>query len=113
MLSPKYGLVHSDALLEPYDVALAEQPDDYRQAWAGCVSAKLRRVEGDLHGRRIEVHAGQAYSMPLQPPLRAAGAHVAHPIGRGAGAAAARGARLAYRCRPGAGQHLRVHWLGV
>ena len=80
VLSAEHGLVHPDALLEPYDVALAEQSDDYRQAWAGWVAAKLRRVEGSLHGRRIEIHAGQAYAAPLLPLLRAAGAHVAQPL---------------------------------
>jgi hypothetical protein len=80
VLSAEHGLMHPDALLEPYDVALAEQSDDYRQAWAGWVVAKLRRIEGDLRGRRIEIHAGQAYAAPLLPLLRAGGAHVAQPL---------------------------------
>jgi uncharacterized HhH-GPD family protein len=80
VLSAEHGLVHPDAPLEPYDVALAAQPDDYRHAWAGWVAAKLRRVEGNLRGRRIEIHAGQAYAAPLLPLLRAAGAHVTQPL---------------------------------
>jgi uncharacterized HhH-GPD family protein len=80
VISAEHGLVYPDALLEPYDVALAEQPDDYRQAWAGWVAARLRRVEGHLRGRRIEIHAGQAYAAPLLPLLRAEGAHVTQPL---------------------------------
>jgi len=79
VLSAEHGLVHPDALLEPYDVALAEQSDDYRRAWAHWVAAKLRRVEGELHGRVIEIHAGAAYAGPLLPLLRAAGAVVSQP----------------------------------
>jgi hypothetical protein len=80
VLSAEHGLVHPDALLEPYDVALAKQPDDYRHAWAHWVAAKLRLAEGNLRGRRIEIHAGQAYAAPLLPLLRADGAQVTQPL---------------------------------
>ncbi|WP_446218666.1 DUF6884 domain-containing protein [Micromonospora sp. IBHARD004] len=79
VLSAEHGLVHPDALLEPYDVALADQSEDYRRAWAQWVVAKLRRVEGDLRGRVIEIHAGEAYAAPLLPLLRAAGAGASQP----------------------------------
>ena len=80
VLSAEHGLVHPDTLLEPYDVALTEQPEDYRRAWGQWVVAKLRQLEGDLRQRHIEIHAGQAYAAPLLPLLRAAGAHAVHPV---------------------------------
>lgn len=80
VLSAEHGLVHPETLLEPYDVALADQPEDYRQAWAQWVVAKLRQTEGGLRGLHVEIHAGQAYTAPLLPLLRAAGAHVVHPL---------------------------------
>jgi hypothetical protein len=79
IISAEHGLVHPDALLEPYDVALADQGEDYRRAWAQWVVAKLRRVEGNLHGRVIEIHAGEAYAGPLLTLLHAAGAVVSQP----------------------------------
>nr|WP_319462729.1 DUF6884 domain-containing protein [Micromonospora sp. RTP1Z1] len=79
VLSAEHGLVHPDSLLEPYDVALAEQSEDYRRAWAHWIVAKLRRVEGSLHGRVIEIHAGEAYARPLLQLLRAAGATASQP----------------------------------
>lgn len=80
ILSAEHGLVHPDALVEPYDVALEDQGDDYRRAWAQWVMAKLKRVEGDLRGLTIEIHAGSAYAAPLLPLLRAAAADVSHPV---------------------------------
>jgi len=80
VLSAEHGLVHPEAILEPYDLALAYQPEGYRRAWAQWVVAKLERLEGCLEGRRIEIHAGQAYAGPLLPLLRAAGAHAVHVL---------------------------------
>jgi hypothetical protein len=95
VLSAEHGLVHPDALLEPYDVALADAPEEYRRAWGQWVVAKLRRVEGDLRGRRIEIHAGHAYAAPLLPLLGAAGADVVHPF-----AGLRRGEQLAWYNSP-------------
>lgn len=82
VLSAEHGLVHPDRLLEPYDVALADQSEDYRRAWAQWVVAKLRRIEGSLHGQLVEIHAGEAYARPLLPLLRAAGAIASQPTAR-------------------------------
>lgn len=78
VLSAEHGLVHPDTVLEPYDVALAYQPEGYRRAWAYWVTAKLQRMEGCLEGRRIEIHADRAHAGPLLPLLRAAGARAVH-----------------------------------
>jgi uncharacterized HhH-GPD family protein len=80
ILSAEHGLVAPHALLEPYDTALAEQSEEYRRAWGLWVAAKLRRLEGDLRGRVIEIHAGDAYVAPLRQTLSAAGAVVRHPV---------------------------------
>jgi uncharacterized HhH-GPD family protein len=80
ILSAEHGLVSPEALLEPYDTALGDQPAGYRRAWATWVVAKLRQREGDLAGRRIEIHAGKDYVAPLHQPLIDAGALVSHPV---------------------------------
>ncbi|MEU2612140.1 DUF6884 domain-containing protein [Micromonospora sp. NPDC007271] len=79
VVSAEHGLVHPDTLLEPYDVALADQSEDYRRAWAQWVVAKLRRIERTLRGRVVEIHAGEAYARPLLPLLRAENAIVSQP----------------------------------
>lgn len=78
VLSAEHGLVRPETILEPYDLALAYQPEGYRRAWAQWVVAKLERLEGCLEGRRIEIHAGNAYAGPLLPLLWAAGARAVH-----------------------------------
>jgi uncharacterized HhH-GPD family protein len=80
ILSAEYGLVSPDALLEPYDTALGDQPADYRRAWATWIVAKLHQREGDLTGRTIEIHAGEDYVAPLRQPLADAGALINHPV---------------------------------
>nr|BFE71205.1 hypothetical protein GCM10020092_045060 [Actinoplanes digitatis] len=69
-------------MLEPYDVDLSEQTNQYRGAWAQWVVAKLRQIDGDLAGRRVEIHAGDAYATTLVPLLSAAGADVRRPLAR-------------------------------
>lgn len=82
VLSAEHGLIAPDALVEPYDTALSEQSQGYRDAWGQWVVAKLQRIEGTLRGRVIEVHAGDAYVAPLRQPLSAAGAELRHPLAR-------------------------------
>ncbi|MBB4762389.1 DUF6884 domain-containing protein [Amorphoplanes digitatis] len=82
VLSAEHGLVAPDTLLEPYDVDLSEQTNQYRGAWAQWVVAKLRQIDGDLAGRRVEIHAGDAYATTLVPLLSAAGADVRRPLAR-------------------------------
>jgi hypothetical protein len=80
ILSAEHGLVSPDALLEPYDTALGDQPVEYRRAWAAWVVAKLRQREDGLTGRTIEIHAGEDYVTPLRQPLADAGAVLIHPV---------------------------------
>ncbi len=80
ILSAQHGLVHPDDVLEPYDLRLAKTPRSYRHDWGALVVTKLMDSLGALSGKTIEVHAGAAYSEPLQPGLIAAGAHVVEPL---------------------------------
>jgi uncharacterized HhH-GPD family protein len=80
ILSAEHGLLAPDAIIEPYDVYLADEPDDYRRAWAEWVVAKLEREIGHLRGASIEVHAGAAYVDAIYSPLTRRGAVVVNPL---------------------------------
>jgi hypothetical protein len=73
ILSAEHGLLDPGSIIEPYDVYLADQTADYRQAWGEWVAAKLTRVRGSIDGLVIEVHAGTAYVDAIEEPLRRRG----------------------------------------
>ncbi|CCG04349.1 conserved protein of unknown function [Blastococcus saxobsidens DD2] len=79
VLSAKFGLLHADELIAPYDVYLPKQSARYRGAWADWVVAQLgeRHV---FHGLTVEAHAGSAYCEPLVRPLTEAGATLTQPL---------------------------------
>jgi len=58
ILSAKYGLVHPDQVLEPYDVTLKRMPMADRRAWGRRVSEQLWQL-GDSH--IFYAHAGKEY----------------------------------------------------
>lgn len=80
VLSPKYGLVAPDDLLEPYDLAMIRQPIAYRREWSAAVAARLDDLLGPAAGRTLEVQAGAAYVEPLEPLLAADGWSVLAPL---------------------------------
>ena len=80
VLSAKFGLLAADDVIGPYDVYLADQSARYRAVWGEFVVAQLELYQGDLSGRVIEVHAGEAYVQPLRGPLAVAGAVVPTPV---------------------------------
>jgi len=80
VLSAEHGLLDPGSIIEPYDVYLADQTADYRQAWGEWVAAKLTRVRGSIDGLVIEVHAGTAYVDAIQEPLRRRGAVLLTPL---------------------------------
>jgi len=82
ILSAEHGLLDPDSIIEPYDVYLADQTADYRQAWGEWVAAKLTRVRGSIDGLVIEVHAGAAYVDAIDEPLRRHGAVLLTPLAR-------------------------------
>lgn len=80
IISAEHGLIGPDALIEPYETALPEQDDEYRRAWGHWVVTKLCRLEGDLRGRAVEIHAGDVYTDPLRQPLAATRAAIRRPL---------------------------------
>lgn len=80
ILSAQHGLVAPDDVLEPYDMALKEQPAQYRDRWGRQVVEALLERLGSLEGRLFEVHAGAAYVDALRQPLTAAGGGLLLPL---------------------------------
>lgn len=80
VLSAKHGLLSPDELIEPYDVALKNQPREFCETWSAQVLASLRDHFGSLAGLTFEIHAGSAYrDNGLVRGLEAAGASVENP----------------------------------
>jgi Family of unknown function (DUF6884) len=73
ILSAEHGLLDPGSIIEPYDVYLADQTADHRQAWGEWVAAKLTWVRGSIDGLVIEVHAGTAYVDTIRSRYAAAG----------------------------------------
>lgn len=80
ILSAEHGLVRPDALLQPYDTALAQQSSAYRRAWGQWVVAKLLAAEQSLRGLVIDIHAGDEYASAVTSLLTEAGAQVRRPL---------------------------------
>jgi hypothetical protein len=80
ILSALHGLVGPDSAIEPYDMALKEQPASYRRSWGAKVVADL--VESGLvtADSVVEVHAGAAYVDSVSPGLSALGVQVVQPL---------------------------------
>ena len=100
VVSAKYGLLHPDDIVGPYDVHLADQPSSYRSAWGEWVAAQLD-ARLPLRGATVELHAGDAYCAPLRRPLERLGATPSEPL-----AGLSQGKRLAwpgYQFVPGDG----------
>ena len=78
ILSAKYGLVHPDKVIEPYDVTLNTMPVADRREWAKKVFADL---ESYLAGVETVVFlAGNRYREFLEGPLAAKGVTVSVPM---------------------------------
>ena len=61
ILSAKYGLIHPDRWIEPYDQTLKDASPAQRRVWSQEVLAELTRYLGDVSGAVIEIHAGVEY----------------------------------------------------
>lgn len=79
ILSAKFGLLAPDDVVGPYDVYLKDQPASYRATWGDWVAAQLA-VRVPLAGVTVEVHASEAYCLPLIEPLCRLGATVETPL---------------------------------
>ncbi|MGY1690349.1 DUF6884 domain-containing protein [Geodermatophilus sp. SYSU D01105] len=79
VLSAKWGLLAPDEVVAPYDVYLADRPARYRTTWGAWVVAQLAERH-ELRGAVVDVHAGEAYCLPLAGPLAAAGGTLHQPL---------------------------------
>ncbi len=78
VLSAKYGLVHPDESIAPYDVTLNTIPVADRRRWASGV---LTQLETHLKGiGSVTFLAGQRYREFLEPSLRDRGLLVCVPM---------------------------------
>ncbi len=78
ILSAKYGVVHPEQLIHPYDVTLNNMSAEERQAWAREVVDQLRTKCG--RGDRVIFLAGQRYREYLIPALTGWGCEVETPM---------------------------------
>jgi len=76
ILSAKHGVVYPDAKLEPYEMYLADQPDEYQQGWSESVAKSLR----SHNPRKVTMLAGEAYVDDVVPELEADGIEVLEPL---------------------------------
>jgi hypothetical protein len=79
VISAKFGLLHPDEFIAPYDVYLPDQSGRYRAAWGRWVVAQIAERH-ELRGAVIEAHAGRAYCEPLVEPLTEVGASLFQPL---------------------------------
>ena len=78
VLSAKYGLVHPDEVIAPYELTLNTMPVVDRRRWASEV---LSQLEPHLNGVGSVVFlAGQRYREFLEPSLRSRGLSVPIPM---------------------------------
>ena len=78
VLSAKYGLVHPDDVIAPYDLTLNNMPVAGRRVWARNVFAQLiPHLEG---AGSVTFLAGRRYREFLEPKLRSRGLDVAVPM---------------------------------
>jgi hypothetical protein len=80
LVSSRWGLVHPDEVIAPYDLYLGDRSREYRQAWGAFVVELLTLAVGPLKGVVAELHAGDDHRSALEPPLRQAGAVPVNPL---------------------------------
>jgi cytoplasmic iron level regulating protein YaaA (DUF328/UPF0246 family) len=69
ILSAKYGLLHPNDIIEPYERTLKEMKSSERLAWANRVIEQLRKHR-DLSNDHFVFLAGAAYRQNLIPYLK-------------------------------------------
>ena len=78
ILSAKYGLVHPDKVIEPYDATLNTMPVADRREWARSVLGDLESYVAGME--TVVVLAGKRYRQFLEGPLAATGVTVSIPM---------------------------------
>jgi Fe-S cluster biosynthesis and repair protein YggX len=82
ILSAKYGLLHKDTVIEPYDITLNNMNSVQRRAWSKDVYEQLIQ----LNPNHLDFYAGKKYREYLIPPLLELGIHCNVPLeGKGIG----------------------------
>jgi hypothetical protein len=69
ILSAKYGLIHIDEEIEPYDVTLNNMPGHRIKEWAGKVLSQLK-LATDVENDHFTFLAGKNYRKYLIPHLK-------------------------------------------
>lgn len=72
IVSAKYGLVHPDTVIEPYNLRIEQLSPLEQAAWAENVGDAYVRVaaESGFDTWETELHAGKAYRKPLDEAWR-------------------------------------------
>lgn len=86
IISAKYGLVHPDTVIEPYDLHVKQLTRSKQEAWAKQVGEQFSLVRAWLPNQRfagercrsLELHLGWTYIELLWPWLRDWHAPMAH-----------------------------------
>lgn len=78
VISAKYGLVHCDQILEPYEQTLNNMPAEERKAWASGVFEQI--LQNFPSGGKVRFFAGERYREYLTPLLENAGYTVEIPL---------------------------------
>lgn len=78
ILSARYGLVHPNRIIEPYNTTLHEMPSTERRAWAKHVATQLHPLCSP--GQEIVLLAGRRYREYLLPVLCDWGCRVRTPM---------------------------------
>lgn len=69
ILSAKWGLVHPDQILEPYNVTLSDYPPLRRALWGFMVRSQLKFHAPVPFSNRLIVLAGKQYRVQILLPL--------------------------------------------
>lgn len=81
VLTPRYGVVEPDALVEAETRRLVDLPAEDRSAWGPAVADALAELVGPLTGVTVEIHAGEAFcASGLTERLAELGAAVQRPV---------------------------------
>ncbi len=78
IISAKYGLLHRDRIVEPYELCLTKMPALKRQQWAERVFAQVSQVLPERS--TVRLLAGKRYREYLVPLLEAASYTVEIPL---------------------------------
>jgi hypothetical protein len=81
VLSSEYGLLAPDEIIDTYDVALKSLTTKERRVWSQRVLEQIDQKIGAVHGKIVEIHAGNAYrDYGVAQGLVARGAKVSVPL---------------------------------